>query len=94
MKEGDSEETEGVVEVVTLGVIGEGVCKIGISASHLSFLRGQAPSDSPCGWGREGMVFGVEIGVFEDAECDREDRLLIGGLLQKLEAATRHKRTV
>ena len=37
------------------------------------------------------MVFDVEIGVFEDAEYDGEDRLLIGGLDQKLEAATRHK---
>ena len=40
------------------------------------------------------MVFDVETGVFEDAEYVGEDGLLIGGLAQKLDAATRHKCTL
>ena len=40
------------------------------------------------------MMFGVKIGVFEDAEYDGEDRLMIGALVQNLHAATRQKRTL
>ena len=47
MKEGDLEETEGGVEVAILDGFGEAVDKNGISASHLSFLRGLRPLRLP-----------------------------------------------
>ena len=39
----------------------------------------------------KGVVFGVGVGVFEAAENGGEDGLLIGGLVEELEAATGHK---